>query len=136
MLMASDDHAEIHEELDWLDRVLLARIDEVQGEKAFSSGNAAFEDERYGTARSQYSDAENHLVSAETQLENLDIEEDTEYLTSLVNDSDSLECEYGFVAAAADELAQASRAMQNGNRSQANRHLEQANTHFSMSGTC
>ncbi len=136
LLVAGDDNAEIREELRWFDQLVPARIDEIRGEQTLESATNAFEAGRYSSARSQYADAENYYVSAETQLNHLTIKEETEYLAGLVSDSDGLACRYGYLSDASDKMAQASQAMQNGNRSQANQHIESADTYLAMRDTC
>ena len=136
VLLVDDDHVEVREELHLLDQVIHARIDEIRGEQAFESATEQFEAERFGSARSQYSDAERYFVSAITQIEHLNIESDTAYLASLINDANALKCMYEFLADASNEMAQASQAMQNDNLKQAESHHESANNHLSMIGTC
>lgn len=136
LLRIVDDHAEGREELRWFEQMVSARIDETRGDQAFETGTAAFDDGHYGTARSEYSTAENYFVAAKTQLKNLDIDQTTNYLRSLANDTARLECEYGFWADAADELQQAAQAMENENPGRADKYLESADRHLSNTARC
>lgn len=136
LLVAADDNAEIREELEWLEQIIPARLREIRGERAFESGTTAFENERYTAASSQYSDAETYFASAETELTQLDVEEVTRYIESLVDDSDRLSCRYGYMTNASEEMAKASQDIQNDNTIQADVHLENANSYLSKIGTC
>lgn len=136
LLLAAEDNAEIHQELNWLEQMIPGRIYEIKGTQAIESGTDAFENERFGIAHSEYSDAENYYLSAEVELNQLDIETTTSYIQSLVEDSNRLECEYQYVSEACNELAQASQAMQSNQRQKADDHISNADSHLANSGSC
>lgn len=136
ILVATDQFAEAHEELTWLEQVIPARIAEIEGDQDFALGNDAFDNENYSNARTHYSDSERHFVSAETHLDNLQVREITPYIEELVRDTESLICEYKYSSDACDEMVQASEAIEDEDPEQANQHIETANTHLSKIDTC
>lgn len=136
IIMADEDHTEIHIELTILEDLLPARIAEVEGDSSFDRGLDAFEEESYTDARSHFSDAESHFVTGKNRLESIAVEEVTVYIEQLIADTESLICEYEFSVDAADNFQQSANSMQNGDFEQAEQHWEDAQTNLSRIDTC
>lgn len=135
-MLTTEENAETRVELTIVSDLVPARIEEVEGDLLFDQGFNEFENEDYTAARSDFSNAESHFITAKTRLESIDVEETTAYIQSIINDTESLICEYGFSVGAANDFQKAATAMQNGNFEQAEQHWENGSTNISRIDTC
>lgn len=136
LILIDEQNKETQIEISVMEHLIPARTSEIEGDLYFEQGYSAIENESYDDAHSHFSSAEDLFNTAITELEKIDVDPVTVYIESLLNDVNSLICEYEYSESASDDFEKAARAAQNGDSGEAEMYLDDADSSLSKMDTC
>ena len=136
LILLDEQNKETQIEITIMEHLIPARMNEIEGDLYFQQGYNAIENESYDDARSHFSNAWNLFDVGITELEKIDVNQNTAYIESLINNVSSLICEYEYSKDAADDLEKAVDAAQSGDSAEAEEYLDEADSNISKIDTC